>query len=526
MSTAKKKLTTCEPKTAVAYARYSSARQRDVSIEQQLQDIRAYAEREGYKIIYEYADHAKSGFHNVERRTEFQAMLRAADSGTFDTVIAWKVDRFGRNRRESAIFKGQLADHGVKVVYAMEPIPDGAAGVLTEGMLESLAEWYSRNIAENTKRGLMDNARKCYFNGQRTLGYQMGPDHRYMINEPQAAVVRRIFTLYSQGYSFQAIANILNSEGITTVNGIPFRKNSLTHMITNDTYIGVYHYCDVRIPGGVPPIIDRDLWDACQAMRKKTMRHQEKNTMDYYLSGKCFCGRCGARLDGNYGTGRGKRYYYYICSARHKDKTKCDAPNTPKDKIEKDIFDFIFSQVLDGPLMDNFVNSVADVLAASIAESPVEKLRSDLNDTNRRIDNINKAISEGIWTRQTAAMLSDLTEKADILQQKIAYHQMTDGKAVSKDRIRFMMHKIAEGRRDDPAYLKSVASILINSITVYDHQLRVVVNAAENVSQIPQEDLPPVDDLPDGSCLALRPTGVPRLVTVEPYPVIVFKIAI
>ena len=89
MSTAKKKLTTCEPKTAVAYARYSSARQRDVSIEQQLQDIRAYAEREGYKIIYEYADHAKSGFHNVERRTEFQAMLRAADSGTFDTVIAW-----------------------------------------------------------------------------------------------------------------------------------------------------------------------------------------------------------------------------------------------------------------------------------------------------------------------------------------------------------------------------------------------------------------------------------------------------
>ena len=160
MSTAKKQLTTCPPKTAVAYARYSSAQQRDVSIEQQLRDIRAYAEREGYTIIYEYADHAKSGFKNVERRTQFQAMIQAAQSGAFDTVIAWKVDRFGRNRRESATYKGQLADNGVKVVYAMEPIPDGAAGVLTEGMLEALAEWYSKNISENTKRGQHDNAVK------------------------------------------------------------------------------------------------------------------------------------------------------------------------------------------------------------------------------------------------------------------------------------------------------------------------------------------------------------------------------
>ena len=139
MSTAKKKLTTCAPKTAVAYARYSSAHQRDVSIEQQLKDIRAYAEREGYTIIHEYADHAKSGFKNSERRAAFHAMLRAAASGMFDTVIAWKVDRFGRDRRESATFKGQLADQGVSVVYAMEPIPDGAAGALTEGMLEAIA---------------------------------------------------------------------------------------------------------------------------------------------------------------------------------------------------------------------------------------------------------------------------------------------------------------------------------------------------------------------------------------------------
>ncbi len=126
----KEKNQSCAPKTAVAYARYSSAGQRDVSIEQQLGDIRAFAAREGYMLVHEYADHAKSGFKHVSARTEFQAMLAAAEAGSFDTVIAWKVDRFGRNREESAIFKGRLRRFGVSVVYAMEPIPEGAAGVL------------------------------------------------------------------------------------------------------------------------------------------------------------------------------------------------------------------------------------------------------------------------------------------------------------------------------------------------------------------------------------------------------------
>ena len=140
----KPSVSSCAPRTAVAYARYSSAGQRDVSIEQQLADIRAFAKREGFTIVHEYADHAKSGFKNSSARTAFQSMMKAAESGSFDTLICWKVDRFGRNREESALFKGRLRRFGVKVLYAMEPIPEGSAGVLLEGMLEATAEWYSR----------------------------------------------------------------------------------------------------------------------------------------------------------------------------------------------------------------------------------------------------------------------------------------------------------------------------------------------------------------------------------------------
>ena len=142
----KQKTPSCAPRTAVSYARYSSSGQRDVSIEQQLADIRAFAQREGYTIVHEYADHARSGFKNASARTAFQSMMAAAESGSFDTVISWKVDRFGRNREESALFKGRLRRFGVKVLYAMEPIPEGSAGVLLEGMLEATAEWYSRQL--------------------------------------------------------------------------------------------------------------------------------------------------------------------------------------------------------------------------------------------------------------------------------------------------------------------------------------------------------------------------------------------
>ena len=532
MSTAKKKLTTCEPKTAVAYARYSSAQQRDVSIEQQLRDIRAYAEREGYKIIYEYTDHAKSGFHNVERRTEFQAMLRAAETGSFDTVIAWKVDRFGRNRMESAVFKGQLADHGVKVVYAMEPIPEGAAGVLTEGMLESLAEWYSRNISENTKRGQHDNAIKCISNGHGPMGYETGPDNHFIINEAEAAIVRRVFTLYSCGYSVSDIVNTMNREGVLTKKGKPYQRSTIISMLRNDSYAGVYHYAGVRVPGGMPAIIDADLWDRCQMMRKKTHQIHIDSPDGYLLSGKCICGLCGSKIYGNYTgnsniTKNGKRfkYYYYSCRGR-KEGNHCRMPYRQKETIEGPIVDLIVSKVIKGKLLDQFTEMIVEALDIQREESTVMVLQRELDDVSRRINNIIQAISEGIWTKQTAAMLDDLNARADDLKAKISYHKAAEGKQITDHRVRFILHKVADGLEADPEYLKTLIDTLVNSVTVYENWARVVINAAENVQKIPSDELPPLDQLPDLTHFDKCTNWGPKLVTVEKYPVIIFKIAI
>ncbi|MBQ1772273.1 MAG: recombinase family protein [Clostridia bacterium] len=526
MSTAKKKLTSCPPKTAVAYARYSSHGQRDVSIDQQLHDIRAFAEREGYTIIYEYADRAKSGFKNSDRRAEFQAMLRAAGSGAFDTVIAWKVDRFGRDRRESAMYKGQLSDNGVSVVYAMEPIPEGAAGCLTEGMLEAIAEWYSRNLSENIRRGHSDNASKCMSNGTVSYGYRAGKDGHFEIYEPEAAVVRRTFDLYSHGYSIRGVARVLAEEGIVNDAGTPFCHQRVINMLANESYIGIYHYGDVRTPGGVPRIIDQDLWNACQRLRAKTSRHYEKYPVDFLLTGKCVCGYCSATVTGCSGTDyTKKRRYYYACTDKRRKRT-CSLPYIRKEKIENRVMDFLCNQVLTGDLLDSFAESIVEALTARQGTSPLLQLEADLKDTTRRINNINRAISEGIWDDTTSAMLRSLSERSRELNQKIAYQRTVDRQTVSKDRILFYLQKVADGIRDDPEYLKTLVNTFINSVTVYKDWLRIVVNAAENVETIPPESLPPLELLPDSSQFALCQSGSNGIDTVEHLPIIVFKIAI
>ena len=531
MSTAKKNLTTCKPKTAVAYARYSSAQQRDVSIEQQLKDIREYAEREGYTIIHEYADHAKSGFKNTDRRVEFHAMLTAAASGMFDTVIAWKVDRFGRNRRESAIYKGQLADNGVSVIYAMEPIPEGAAGVLTEGMLEALAEWYSRTIGENTKRGLYDNAVKGLVAGTAAYGYKRGADDHFVINEEEAAIVRRVFVYYSQGFSIESVVRILNEEGVRTRKGREFQRSSILSILKNEAYTGVYHYGNIKIPGGMPVIIRKDLWDRCQFVRKKTTRHFEKSPEGYLLSGKMTCGYCGWKMYGNYGSshntvsGWRRRYYYYAC--RGKKEYVCrESVFTRKEAIEKPVIDLLLNHLLKDPYIDRFVDLVVETLTREYETSPKAHLEQEYNDTVRKIENINRAISEGIWTTSTGDMLKALTERAEELRANIAYQKATEGKIVTKERIKFFLTKAADGDPNNYEFLKTLANTLINSIVVYRDWLKVAINAKENVAMIPPDDMPPISELTDLSTFDFCSVEDPLLNTVEPYPVIVFKIAI
>ena len=505
----KTKKTACRPKTAVAYARYSSAGQRDVSIEQQLRDIRAFADREGYALVHEYADHAKSGYHRTAARAEFLHMLADAENGLFDTIITWKVDRFGRNREESAIFKAQLRRHGVEVLYAMEHIPTGAAGVLTEGMLEAIAEWYSRNLSENVQRGLQDNAMKCIHNGTRVYGYRRGPDGRLVPIPEEAAIIRSVFVRYGQGYSAASIAAELNAAGLKTNWGYPFTAQRLLHFLSDERYIGVYHWGSVRTPGGVPALVTPEEWEAAQHMKSKTTRHYEKSPVDFLLTGKAFCGLCGASMVGDSGTSKtGAMYYYYTC--QHKKARKgCQKKSIPKDHLEDAVLHFVTDQCLSGPEREKIADAIIEGQKKEAAKSPLASMAQELAETQKKIDNINDAIEAGVWNSTTASRLKSLEDTAADLSIAMEQLRFTESQLVSRERILFFLDKMAHYDISKPGRRRQLIDTFVNSVFVYDGYIRIVINCVDGNTTLQLPDLNSLD-LPDVQSSDSVSDGLPQ----------------
>ena len=121
-------------KTAVIYARYSCDKQTEQSIEGQLRVCEEYAQRNGIVIVDTYIDEAMTGTN--DNRPDFQRMIKDSAKREFDYVLVYKLDRFSRNKFEATIHKKTLKDHGVKVLSAMENIPDTPEGIILESLLE------------------------------------------------------------------------------------------------------------------------------------------------------------------------------------------------------------------------------------------------------------------------------------------------------------------------------------------------------------------------------------------------------
>ena len=159
--------------TAVIYARYSSDNQREESIEGQLRECQEYAERNGITILHSYIDRALSA--KTDNRPEFQHMIRDSAKELFDAVLVWKLDRFSRDRYDSAHYKHILKKNGVKVISAKENILEGPESIILESMLEGMAEYYSAELAQKVNRGMHENALKALSNGGTIpLGYVLG----------------------------------------------------------------------------------------------------------------------------------------------------------------------------------------------------------------------------------------------------------------------------------------------------------------------------------------------------------------
>ncbi len=220
---------------AIIYARYSSDNQREESIEGQLRECKEFADRQNLTIIGTYIDRALSA--KSDNRPEFQKMIADSSKKQFDVVLVWKLDRFARNRVDSATYRAILRRNNVKVVSAKENISEGPEGIILEAILEGMAEYYSAELSVKIKRGQTENALKCRYNGGYIpFGFAVD-DNKLFIPDPiTAPVVREIFEKYADGKTVKEITSSLSERQAFASSKYNYTNKSSIHNIDHSNH--------------------------------------------------------------------------------------------------------------------------------------------------------------------------------------------------------------------------------------------------------------------------------------------------
>lgn len=467
--------------TGVLYCRYSSHSQREVSIDQQIKACRAFAERNGIEIVKVYDDRALTGTN--DRRPQFQKMISEAERMDYQYVIVYALDRFARDRYDSAVYKRQLKAFGKKVLSATENISDDPTGVLMESLLEGLAEYYSKELSRKIRRGMDDNAEKCMANGVLPYGYRRGADGKYEIAPEEAAVVQEIFRRVLAGEQLAAIQDSLNERGIRNRRGKPWGRSGFNGLLTNIKYTGVYTYKDIIIPGGIPVIIEKELFDAVQYRlhTKKNPRvsgdvpaRRRRDDSVYLLTGKLFCGKCKSPMIGMSGTSKtASMHYYYVCKSRRYGGT-CDMAVIKRDLIEREVAQAIRDNILNDDTIAHLADYCVGVDEARRNDGVVDELRGQIQELGGSIGNIIAAIERGVFSASMQTRLSDLETQKKALEEELAYAEARRAPTVDREDLIALLNIYRDGDLNDKEYQERLIDTFLIAVYVYDDHLHVV----------------------------------------------------
>ncbi len=492
---------------AVIYARYSSDSQREESIEGQIRECTAFAEKNGITILRHYIDRAYSA--KTDNRPDFQEMIKDSGKKLFDMVIVWKLDRFARNRYDSARYKAQLKRNGVKVVSATEVISEGAEGIILESVLEGYAEYYSADLSEKVIRGRKENALKCKFNGGTLpIGYVIDEEQHFQIDPLTAPFVLDVFKKYDKGATMKELRDWLNESGVRNTRGQPLNFNSIQHMLSNRRYIGEYKYRDIIIPDGIPAIVPEDLFDRVQEKlaqnRKAPARHKAED--DYLLTTKLFCGYCGAYLCGESGKSRnGTIHHYYKCVSVKKKRTDCKKKPVRKQWLEDLVVNEVMKVVMDDKAIEAIVSMVMDLQDRENTSLPLYE--QQLREAETGIQNLLNAIQQGILTKSTKTRLEELEATKEDLEIKIANEKIAKPR-ISPEFVTFWLHKFRKLDVRQQSHRKMLIDAFVNAIYLYDDKLVLTFNYKDGTRTITLDDVKEAVKNNTGSDLDCR--GAPK----------------
>ena len=401
-------------------------------------------------------------------------MMRDAEKGKFQVVIAYKSNRIARNMLNALQYEAKLDTFGVKTLYAKEEFGDTAAGRFALRTMMNVNQFYSENMSEDIRRGLRDNAENCKVNGILPLGYVRGEDGQYEVCEAEAEIVRDIFNRVLNDVPMIEIANDLNSKGIKTKRGNLWNRGSFHRLLTNENYIGVYKHSGVVIKDGIPAIVDKEVFDRMQIYLKTKKKPQGKHRVngEYLLTGKLHCGHCGAFMVGISGTSKsGAMHYYYTCQIRRTEHT-CEKENVQRDFIERKIAELTKEIVLTDDVIEWIAENAVSFQLQSRRTSDIGILESELADKRKAQKNIMAAIEQGIFTATTKERLLELEATISDLERRINV-QKAMSEPIEKDRIVFALEKFRNGDIDSKEYQKQLIDTFVKSVYLWDDKIRI-----------------------------------------------------
>jgi site-specific DNA recombinase len=312
---------------AALYVRVSTTEQAEegFSVAAQIHELQEYCKKNNIEIHAVYADEGISG--QKENRPQFQKMIADAEKKLFNIILVHKYDRFARKVELSQRIKNQLKKSNVNVISISEPIEDSPMGFFVSGLHDLLAEYYVKNLAQESKKGHIERARQGLHNGSVPYGYKIDRSTGQMIiNEEQSKVVRWIFDMYNkEGYGTTKIAMILNEHGIKTAVDGRWAHFTVNRIINNHKYIGKIYYDGEIYDGQHNAIIaENDFYKAQSNKKDRTWERSYRgaNYSKYLLAGMLRCGQCKKVMSIHSAkkSSTQKRvysWYYYKCNNAH-----------------------------------------------------------------------------------------------------------------------------------------------------------------------------------------------------------------
>ncbi len=421
-------------------------------------------------------------------RPQFQKMLADSEQQQFEYVIVYSIDRFARDDGDYGADKKILRSNGVKLLSATETIgtnADGSenlGGILTEGVLVAVAKYYSRELSKKVKRGQYESIqKKTTLGGAPLYGYTI-KDKRITINPEQAEIVKTMFDMYSKGESAFDIANSLKYKGILNNKGNYFIPNCIMNMLKNKKYIGILKFGDYLIEDYYPAIIKKSTFDLVQEKislnKRNPARLKAKET--YLLSGKIFCGYCHTQIVGESGTSKnGTMHYYYKCNKRKKTKD-CTKNIIPKNKLEDMVINYTYKHILNPQTQQDIISQILKEQEKRKNATELKLLQKELSQIQGYIDNLLKAIKQGIFSSSTQQELVKLEKQKEILEGKIIQLEHEEKLFVTCEMIAFWFQQFMNFDTDDEQTREYMITYFINKIILYDDKITIIYNNEKN----------------------------------------------